>query len=393
MQSIIDVCIIGGGAAGLFCAFNTAKEGATVIIVEHEENVGKKIRISGGGRCNFTNETVRPENYISENPHFHKSALARYSSNDFISLVKKHHIPFHEKTLGQLFCDRSSKDIITMLLKECAESGVEIRTGITVSSIEKSETFLIRTETGDIICKEVVIACGGTAIPAMGATDFGLRIARQFGLEIIPPYPALVPLVWLHEDAHWSELAGLSIFAETSTTNVHFRENILFTHKGLSGPAILQISSYCQGKKPFTMNLCPTISLHELLQNPHYRDQSLATVLSHVLPQRFAKVFCTYHQLHKPLKQFTKSEMEKIIPYLTEWEIIPGGTEGFAKAEVMGGGVSTEELSSKTMESKKVPGLYFIGEVVDVTGWLGGYNFQWAWSSAYAASLALADRN
>ncbi len=389
MDKSYDVCIIGGGAAGLFCAFNTAKRGASVVVLEHGESVGKKIRISGGGRCNFTNESVRPENYISENPHFHKSAIARYSSNDFISLVKKHHIPFHEKTLGQLFCDRSSKDIIAMLLKECADSGVEIRTGVIISSIEKDDIFFTQTVSGDIMSKKVVIACGGTAIPAMGATDFGLRIARQFGLKIINPYPALVPLLWDHNDKHWADLAGLSVYVETSTETAHFKENLLFTHKGLSGPAILQISSYCQGKNPFTTNLFPTMSLHELLQNPQYRDQSLATVLSHVLPQRLAKFICSYHQLHKSLKQYTKSEMDKIIPYLTEWEIMPGGTEGFAKAEVMGGGVSTDELSSKTMESKKIKGLYFIGEVVDVTGWLGGYNFQWAWSSAYAASDAL----
>jgi len=389
MQSIFDVCIIGGGAAGLFCAFHTAQKGASVLVIEHTESVGKKIRISGGGRCNFTNETVRPENYISENPHFHKSALARYSSNDFIALVKKHHIPFHEKTLGQLFCDRSSKDIISMLLKECSESGVEIKTGITVSSVEKNETFIIRTHTGDINAKEIVIACGGTAIPAMGATDFGLRIGRQFGLKIVPPYPALVPLVWSQQDTHWSELAGLSVFAETSISKVHFKENILFTHKGLSGPAILQISSYWHGKNSFTLNLCPTVSLHEILRNQRHRDQLLANVLSQIIPQRLAKVFCEYHNFHQPLKQYTKSEIDKIIDNLTTWEIIPKGTEGFAKAEVMGGGIATEELSSKSMESKKVRGLYFIGEVVDVTGWLGGYNFQWAWSSAYAASDAL----
>jgi predicted Rossmann fold flavoprotein len=389
MEQSVDVCIIGGGAAGLFCAFHAARKGLSVIVLEHTDSVGKKIRISGGGRCNFTNYTVKPEHYISENPHFHKSALARYTSHDFISLVQSHHIPYHEKTLGQLFCDNSSKDIIAMLLHECSAVGVEIQTGVSISSIEKNEYFHIHTHTRDVISRTVVIACGGTAIPAMGASDFGLRIARQFELKIIAPYPALVPLLWRSEDKHWSELAGLSVYVETSASSAHFKENMLFTHKGLSGPAILQISSYCKGKHPFFVNLSPNHDLAESLFNPQHRDQSLSTVLSFILPQRLAKNICALNNYQKPLKQYSKNEIEHIISQLMHWEITPNGTEGFAKAEVMGGGVSTDELSSKTMESKKVKGLYFIGEVVDVTGWLGGYNFQWAWSSAYAASEAL----
>lgn len=381
-----DVCIIGGGAAGLFCGFNTASTGKSVLILEHSEKIGKKILISGGGRCNFTNLVIKPERYISKNPHFHKSAFARYGSEDFIELIKKHKIAYHEKTLGQLFCDKSAREIVTMLLDECKQQNVEIRVGITVRSIRKSDLFIIETDGSVIHARNVVIACGGTAIPLMGATDFGLRIARQFGLSIETPYPALVPLLFSQSDKHWTELAGVSLHTSVSMEDISFQENILFTHKGLSGPAILQISSYCKGKKPFFINLLSESGIDDIFNNQTIRDQLFSTVLTTIFPQRFAKKFCEYYNINKPLKQFSLKEKESVKKILTDWEITPNGTEGYAKAEVMAGGVSTDELSSKTMESKRVPGLYFIGEVVDVTGWLGGYNFQWAWSSAYAAA-------
>lgn len=384
-----DVCIIGGGAAGLFCGFNTASKGKSVIILERSEKVGKKILISGGGRCNFTNLTIRPEHYLSKNPHFHKSAFARYGSEDFIELIKKHRIEYHEKTLGQLFCDNSSREIVTMLLNECKQHKVEIKVGVDIQSIRKSDKFIIETDECTIHSTCVVIACGGTSIPLMGATDFGLKIARQFGLFIENPYPALVPLLFSQTDKHWTELAGVSLHTTVSMEKISFRENILFTHKGLSGPAILQISSYCKGKEPFSINLLPASDIEDIFNNNAIRDQLFTTVLSHIFPQRFVKKFCDYYNINKPIKQFSVSEKELAKQVLTHWEITPNGTEGFAKAEVMAGGVSTDELSSKTMESKKISGLYFIGEVVDVTGWLGGYNFQWAWSSAYAAAQNL----
>ncbi len=384
-----DVCIIGGGAAGLFCAFNAAQYGKSVIVLERADKVGKKILISGGGRCNFTNLDIKPERFISQNPHFHKSALARYGSEDFIDLIKKHRIAYHEKTLGQLFCDNSSREIVKLLLDECEEYNVDIKTRVNITSIQKTDKFVIETEEMCIHSSALVIACGGTAIPAMGASDFGLRIAKQFGLRIETCYPALVPLLFDAENKHWTELAGLSTEVVVSMDKIQFRENILFTHKGLSGPAILQISSYCKGKLPININFVPDHNINDLLNNTTIRDQFFTTAISTNIPQRLAKKIGEYYDLQKPIKQFSVNEKKLAVQVLENWEIVPSGTEGYAKAEVMAGGVSTDELSSKSMESKKVAGLYFIGEVVDVTGWLGGYNFQWAWSSAYAAAQNL----
>lgn len=390
MNKQYDVCIIGAGAAGLFCAFNAAKAGKSVVVLEHTNTIGKKILISGGGRCNFTNLNVTPEKYVSSNPHFHKSALARYTSNDFIGLVRKYNIHYHEKTLGQLFCDGSSKQIVSMLIDECKHFNVEILLSTKVVSISKSDSFIITTESLEISANAVVVACGGVSIPKMGATDFGLRIAKQFGLSIVTPYPALVPLLFSHEDKPWTELAGVSTEAIVSMDNVSFRENILFTHRGLSGPAILQISTYSKGTRDFTIDLAPDDRIESYLENRELRELSLSNALNRILPQRLSRKVCDILSLNKPVKQITSKERRLINDLLKNWQILPEGTEGFAKAEVMGGGVNTNDLSSKTMEAKNVSGLYFIGEVVDVTGWLGGYNFQWAWSSAFAASQAIA---
>jgi predicted Rossmann fold flavoprotein len=333
-----DVVIIGAGAAGLFCAIEAGKRGRSVAVVEHAPRAGKKILISGGGRCNFTNLHCRPENFLSANPHFCKSALARYAPRDFIALVEKHGIAWHEKTLGQLFCDNSARDIVTLLERECAAVGVRLLTGTTVNGV--TGNFATATSRGDILSDALVVATGGISIPKIGATDLGYRLARQFGLKVKQPYPALVPLTLSEPDrALYCDLSGVSAEATVSCAGQRFREKILITHRGLSGPAILQISSYWKKELPLSIDL----------EYP---------------PRRLAN---------------------RVGPDLHDWQIIPAGTEGFDKAEVTGGGVDTDELSSKTFESRKVPGLYFIGEAVDVTGHLGGFNFQWAWSSGFCA--------
>lgn len=386
MSKYYSVIVIGAGAAGLMCAIEAGKRGRKVLVIEHAEKVGKKILISGGGRCNFTNLFAKPENFISNNPHFCKSALARYTPQDFISLVEKHKIKFHEKKLGQLFCDGSAKEIINMLLKECKDTGVEIITSCKVLSISKNERFTIKTNLGEFTADSLVIASGGISVPKMGATDFGYKIAKQFGLTLTEIKPGLVPLTWSKKDLKlFGELSGVSIDSVVSYGKITFRENILFTHKGLSGPAILQISSYWKNGEPITINLLPEINIADELKANSSSRMKLDNFLSLHLPKRFAEKWCEIYFSSKPLNQLNDNERNLISEKLHNWYIMPFGTEGFEKAEVTCGGIDTNDLSSKTMECKNVKRLYFIGEAVDVTGLLGGYNFQWAWASGFAA--------
>jgi predicted Rossmann fold flavoprotein len=381
-----DVLIIGGGAAGLFCAIEAGKRGRRVIVLEHAERIGKKIAISGGGRCNFTNLLSSSENFISGNPHFCKSALARYTPADFVSLVEKHSIAYHEKKLGQLFCDGSSRQIIEMLLTEASEAGVEARCHSLVHGVEKKDYFEVKTNNGIIRSQALIVATGGLSIPPLGATDFGYRLAREFGLTIVEPWPALVPFTLSREVLReLAPLSGISLDASVSCEGKHFRENILITHRGLSGPAILQISSYWRPGLSITIDLLPDHGALKLLNEHENKDISLANLLSEFLPRRFAHAWCALNFPSQTLKRYTPAQLADIAQRLNHWEIIPAGTEGYKKAEVTAGGISTAELSSQTMEVKSVPGLYFIGEVVDVTGQLGGHNFQWAWASGYAA--------
>jgi predicted Rossmann fold flavoprotein len=381
-----DVIIIGGGAAGLFCAIETGKRKRKTLVIEHNPRVGRKIEISGGGRCNFTNIHTTSDSFLSQNPHFAKSALARYTADDFVSLVKKHRIKFHEKKLGQLFCDSTSHDIIAMLLSECAAAGVEIKSGCSVAGVTRSNSFKIDSNAGVFECSSLVIATGGLSIRPLGATDFGYRIATQFGLGLEQTRPGLVPLV-LHDSvrARLTTLSGISVDALVSCDGTNFRENILLTHRGLSGPAILQISSYWKPGGTIAINLLPDDDAFKILKSHHDSDIELANILSRYLPKRFAQAWCELYAPSRPMKRYSQQDLERIATSLHGLKLVPSGTEGYKKAEVTAGGVSTTELSSQTMEAKRVPGLYFIGEVVDVTGHLGGYNFQWAWSSAFAA--------
>lgn len=381
-----DVIIIGGGAAGLFCAIEAGKRGRSVLVLEHSERVGKKIAISGGGRCNFTNLHTGPDNFLSANPNFCKSALARYRPEDFIALVEKHRIAYHEKKLGQLFCDGSSREIIRMLLFECEAAGVEIRLNCHAREIRKDHLFRLETNQGRCESDSLVIATGGLSIPLIGATDFGYRVAREMGLKIIETRPALVPLTFAPQTLEeLKALSGISIDARVSCNEVEFRENVLLTHRGLSGPAILQISSYWKRGDAISLDLLPQQEALGALLVKHNHDVELANLLSRFLPRRFAHAWCELYGPSRPLKLYSKKELEETARKLHQWRLRPDGTEGYKKAEVTAGGVDTAELSSKTMEARRVPGLYFIGEVVDVAGHLGGYNFQWAWASGYAA--------
>ena len=381
-----DVIVIGAGAAGLLCAIEAGKRGRRVLVLEHSDTVGKKIAISGGGRCNFTNIHTNPDNFTSSNPHFCKSALARYKPADFVSLVENHGIAYHEKKLGQLFCDGSAQQIIDLLLRECLDAGVEIRCRCDVLGVQKSDTFRLETNQGSIVSDSLVIASGGLSIAPLGATDFGYRIARQFGLQIEEPRPGLVPFTITPQMLkRWAKLAGVSVAAKVGCNGREFRENILITHRGLSGPAILQISSYWKPGASVSINLMPEEDMLEMLVRNKSSDTELVNLLSRYLPRRFAQAWCDLYAPSRPLKQFNGPELEDIARRLHNMQITPSGTEGFRRAEVTAGGVSTTELSSQTMETIRVPGLYLIGEVVDVTGQLGGYNFQWAWASGYAA--------
>lgn len=382
-----DAIILGAGAAGLMCAMEAGKRGRRVALLEHAERAGKKILISGGGRCNFTNIYCQPENFISANPHFAKSALARYTPADFIALVEKHRIPYHEKTLGQLFCDGSSREIVDMLDAECRAAGVQIFLKQRVKEVLRTTEFVVRAEQNDFRAPAVVVATGGLSIPKMGATSFGYDLARQFGLKIQDPRPALVPFVFGASDRkRLCDLAGVSAEVIASADHAQFREKMLITHRGLSGPAILQISSYWKPGAPIRIDLAPEQQITPAIREAKTRD--LAAVrksLERVLPNRLASRCLELH----PPAAFTNQGLDDFEQQLHEWTITPAGTEGFEKAEVTAGGVDTNELSAKTMESRKVPGLFFIGEVVDVTGHLGGFNFQWAWASGAAAGRSL----
>lgn len=382
-----DAIIIGGGAAGLFCAIEAGKRGRKVLVIEHNAEVGRKIIISGGGRCNFTNVNTSSENFVSQNPHFCKSALSRYTPQDFVDLVRKHKIAYYEKKLGQLFCRESSRQIVDMLLRECRNARVEIKTLCSVANVSKNDDFKIETDQGVFETKNLVIASGGLSFPKIGATDLGYRIARQFKLKIVQTRPSLVALV-LKGDG-FKQLSGVSVDAVASTAKHSFRENILFTHRGLSGPAILQISNYWDRDELVSFDLAPETDIPKQLSENRQSRLNLGNFLSKFLPQRFADEFAVREFGNKPLYQMNDSEVESLARKLNNWQLRFRETEGYDRAEVTMGGVSTDELSSQTMESKKVMGLYFIGEVVDVTGWLGGYNFQWAWSSGYAAGQAI----
>jgi predicted Rossmann fold flavoprotein len=402
-QQAFDVVILGAGAAGLMCALEVGRRGLRVAVLERAEKAGKKILISGGGRCNFTNLHCRPENFLSENPDFCRSALSRYTPADFLALVAKHNIPYHEKRPypeaagGQLFCDRSATDILEMLLDECAVAGVRILLNTRVREIEHDRTYKVRvTQGGDEIVfagGALVVATGGLSIPKMGATPFGYEIAQQFGHSIVTCRPGLVPIIFGRTDARgYCELAGLSTLVTVSCGAASFREKMLFTHRGISGPAILQASSYWNwnGGAQLTVDLAPGKDWTAPLRSgAGRRDQASArTALRKVLPQRLADRWIDQH----PPEDWTNRSLGLLDRGVHRWEIRPAGTEGYEKAEVTAGGVNTAELSSKTMESKKVRGLYFIGEVVDVTGWLGGFNFQWAWASGAAAGKAIEKR-
>ena len=383
-----DAIIIGAGAAGLMCAANAGKRGRKILVIEHNEKVGKKILISGGGRCNFTNLLVHPENFVSENPHFCKSALSRFNEQDFISLVEKYKIPYNEKTLGQLFCDGKSTEIVNLLLKECETSEVKIKTSCKIDKILKEDQFKIKTNTGDFFSESLVIATGGLSIPLIGSTDFGYNIAKQFGLNIIECKPSLVPFTFNTNDLkNYSGLSGVSADSIASCNGKSFRGNILFTHKGLSGPAILQISNYWNENNEILINLLPEINLSEKIKEWKHESPKaiLMTPLSSILPKRIVQKFLELSGYDKPLNQYSDKDISKACQIFQEWKVIPAGTEGYEKAEVTKGGIDTNELSSKTFEAKKVEGLFFIGEVIDVTGWLGGYNFQWAWASGFCA--------
>ncbi len=382
-----DAIIIGGGAAGLFCAITAGKRGRRVLVVEHNAEVGRKIVISGGGRCNFTNVSVTAENFVSQNPHFCKSALAGYTPQDFVRLVKKHKIPFYEKKLGQLFCRDSSRFVVEMLLAECGTANVEIKTNCTVSKVTRDSRFIVETNQGTFTAEKLVVACGGLSFQKIGASDLGYRIASQFGLKIVETRPSLVGLVLA--DRNYKQLAGVSVDAVVRNGKHSFRENILFTHRGMSGPAILQISNYWKRDAPVAINLSPDVDAAELFFNNRDSRKSLANFLSTILPNRFAEMLVPDNLTNKPLDKLTDREAEHIVAMLQSWQVKFRETEGYDRAEVTLGGVSTDELSSKTLEAKRVADLYFIGEVVDVTGWLGGYNFQWAWSSGFAAGNSI----
>jgi predicted Rossmann fold flavoprotein len=387
MSRQFEAVVLGAGAAGLMCAIEAGKRGRRVAVIERAEKIGKKILISGGGRCNFTNIHCTPENFLSANPHFAKSALARYTPNDFIALVEKHKIPYHEKTLGQLFCDRAASDIIQMLEFECHSAGVQIFLNQAVQEISKTTEFVIRTRSEEFRASVLVVATGGLSIPKMGATPYGYKVAEQFGLRIEPTRPALVPLTFSEKDkGNYSDLTGVSMEVVASTDGHAFREKMLITHHGVSGPAILQASSYWQPGNSVSIDLAPDQRVADALIEGKTRNvASLRNAFIGVLPKRFAERWIKLH----PPKDWTDLAIENFEKAVHRWEFVPSRTDGYEKAEVTAGGVDTEELSSKTMESRKARGLFFIGEVVDVTGHLGGFNFQWAWASGAAAGRSL----
>jgi len=383
-----DALILGGGAAGLMCAIEAGRRGRRVAVLEHSDRLGKKILISGGGRCNFTNIHCQPENFLSSNPHFAKSALARYTPADFLTLVEKHRIPYHEKTLGQLFCDRSARDILEMLEEECRSTKVSILVSTQIQEVSRAAGFTVRTANAEFRAPALVVATGGLSIPKIGATSLGYDLARKFGIKIREPWPALVPLVLSADDcSRYCDLAGVSAEVIASCNGERFREKMLITHRGLSGPAILQISSYWKRPQPIAIDLAPRSEVTTSFRDPKTpRDSgTLRAELRKTLPNRLAD---RWVELHPPAS-WSNAALGDFERHTHAWTIVPAGTEGFEKAEVTAGGIDTDELSAKTMECRRVPGLFFIGEVVDVTGHLGGFNFQWAWASGAAAGRAL----
>jgi predicted Rossmann fold flavoprotein len=382
-----DVLILGAGAAGLMCAIEAGKRGRRVAVLERADRPGKKILISGGGRCNFTNLYCSPENFYSANPHFAKSALARYEPSDFIALVEKHNIPYHEKHLGQLFCDDSAQEIVTMLEEECRAAGVQIFLSCDIKEVRRTDFFIAVTDSDEFHAPALVVATGGLSIPKIGATSLGYDLARQFGLKIRDTKPALVPLTLSAADrAQYCDLAGVSADVEVSTGHQSFREKMLITHRGLSGPAILQISTYWEGGSPLQIDLAPDREPTNAIRDGKVRDMAAAhAALQGILPKRLAT---RWLDLHAP-QAWSNRDLLALEQEIHSWVISPAGTEGYEKAEVTSGGVNTDELSSKNMESRSVPGLFFVGEVVDVTGHLGGFNFQWAWASGVAAGTAI----
>jgi predicted Rossmann fold flavoprotein len=401
-----DVVIVGAGAAGLFCAGVAGQLGCKVLVLDHGEKVAEKIRISGGGRCNFTNLDVTAANFLSDNPRFAKSALSRYTPRDFLALLQKHGIAFHEKHKGQLFCDRSSEDIITLLLAECLAGGVERWQPCSLKAVRYADgapyPYALDTSSGTVACKALVIATGGLSIPKIGASDLGYRIAKQFDLPLVETRPALVPLTF--DEGAWApfaQLAGLSLPVQISTggkkDSTNFREDLLFTHRGLSGPGVLQISSYWRTGSSIRLNLVPDTDAANFLQQAKATSRKrIANELAALLPARLADTWAAHNLpvpvAERPINEAPDKALNTLAERIARWELTPTGTEGYRKAEVTAGGVDTKSLSSQTMESKQ-PGLYFIGEVVDVTGWLGGYNFQWAWASAFACAQGLAAKN
>lgn len=394
MTQATDVIIIGAGAAGLFCAAQSGQRGRSVVVLDHANKAGKKILMSGGGRCNFTNYYIEPQRYLSNNPHFCKSALSRYTQWDFIALVDQYGIPYHEKKDGQLFCDNKASDILGMLMSECDKAGARVELNVSVHAIVKTAAgFLLTTSDGEMQCESLVIATGGPSIPTLGATGFGYDIARQFGLEVLPVRAGLVPFTITDDNKTLcTALSGSSMPVSVECNNTVFNDDLLFTHRGLSGPAMLQISSYWQTGDSLSIDLLPDHDLLTELKDAQQQKPKihLKNWLAEITTQKFAELWLQQTELNvlsaKPLAELSGKHMQLLADSLHRWQIKPSGTEGYRTAEVAIGGVNTDELSSKTLEAKKVPGLYFIGEVVDVTGHLGGYNFQWAWSSAWAAA-------
>jgi hypothetical protein len=396
MDSKVDVLVIGAGAAGMMCALQAAQRGRSVYLIDHSAKLAEKIRISGGGRCNFTNLNTRPDNYISTNPHFCRSALARYTPQHFIDWLVKNGIRFHEKKLGQLFCDEGSEAIISLLKQECSAAGVQFLAPCNVEKIVQDSSFEVHSSRGNFCAQSLVIATGGLSIPKTGATPFGYKIAQQFGIPVTKLKPGLVPLSFHPlEWSEFAELSGVSVEAVVSYGKQSFRENMLVTHRGLSGPAILQISSYWEHGQPLHINLLPDQDMHSMFNEQRGNQMLLLNYLSQYLPKRFIEAWFkhlssnqpaqTHYTENKPLNQYTEKDLLWVADKLHDWLVTPTGTLGYTKAEVTCGGVDTHALSSKTMQANNIPGLYFIGEVVDVTGHLGGYNFQWAWASGYAA--------
>ncbi|HCE2181052.1 TPA: NAD(P)/FAD-dependent oxidoreductase [Vibrio parahaemolyticus] len=386
-----DVIIIGAGAAGLMCAASAGQRGRSVLVIDHGKRPGRKILISGGGRCNFTNYDVTANNYLSQNPHFCKSALSQYTNWDFLALIAKYNIPFHERDHGQLFCDDSAKDIVNLLTSECEETGnVQYKYQSEIISIERIDdnAFEVKTTQGTFKCESLVIATGGLSMPRLGATPFGWKIAEQFGLAVVPPQAALVPFTLDGREKGLTELTGTALPVRISCNNKEFLEALLFTHRGISGPSVLQISSYWNPGDSVTVDWLPETNALAFLEKAIAKNpiQELKTALSKLLPKRLVEYFIELNVFeNKPLRQFNKKQIEDIALNLHNWKIKPNGTEGYRTAEATLGGVDTNELSSKTMECKSIKGLYFVGECMDVTGWLGGYNFQWAWSSGWVA--------